>query len=82
MSQTLTPWFPPEVKPVRAGWYVSAWCPDRWRSPVECHWRRFWNGYRWSLSVKVGVHSNAECAHAMRQTSALDDYVYWAGLTK
>ena len=36
----LTPWFPPDVKPVRRGWYLR----DYLSGPAYSHW----NGARWS----------------------------------
>ena len=39
----LTPWYPPEVRPVRPGWYACQQCTisHSWRN------RHYWNGKRW-----------------------------------
>ncbi len=46
----LTPWFPPDVKPVHIGWYhtgVAAKCPiNDVKSEANCNW--WWNGSHWT----------------------------------
>jgi hypothetical protein len=40
----LTPWFPPEVKPVRKGWYARDF---GWRPSVREPEPQYWNGTAW-----------------------------------
>ena len=42
----LTPWFPPEVKPVHVGVYMS---DDTPLGP----WFRYWNGKQWGAAAKT-----------------------------
>ena len=37
----LTPWYPPEVKPVRVGWYDCEVCTEN---------RHLWDGWCWKSS--------------------------------
>lgn len=58
-SAELTPWYPPEVKPVRVGAYLI-------RSS-EVVWYRWWNGKKWGL----GGHTPMQ-AYRMRRSKALN----------
>ena len=40
----LTPWFPPDVKPVRAGVYEA-----RMKAP----WYRYWDGQHWCAGART-----------------------------
>lgn len=42
----LTPWYPPEIKPVRIGDYECKYCVER-GATVNRH---YWNGKRWCMS--------------------------------
>ena len=39
----LTPWFPPEIKPVRIGWYECEICVGRGTGE-----RHYWDGSDWN----------------------------------
>ena len=43
----LTPWYPPEVKPVREGWYARKLCDDNDRY----QYMNYWNGNYWYYNV-------------------------------
>ena len=47
MSAKLTPWFPPEIKPVRKGWYECRCCTDTF----------YWTGERWLMMPGGGFSS-------------------------
>ena len=87
MSTTLTPWFSHTVLPVREGWYKTrfafhppslGWPPGRWS------WLRYWNGQRWSISIKQELFDiDPHLANWTKtQTSDIDQYVQWAGILK
>lgn len=42
----LTPWYPPEIKPVRAGWYHTS------SSPMQYYLIEYWDGTRWRYHPK------------------------------
>jgi len=80
MTPTLTPWFPPEVKPVRVGWYVATLWPKYHPAPALHQFRRYWNGERFSIAVH---HKDSPfgCSLAMHHTDHYAPYVYWSGST-
>lgn len=41
-KKLLTPWFPAEVKPVRAGWYQR-----KWEVPRLCNEPDYFDGLHW-----------------------------------
>lgn len=45
----LTDWYPPEVKPVRVGWYHTGVCDmnPRNREEFESDYNWFWDGEFW-----------------------------------
>jgi hypothetical protein len=47
----LTPWFRPEIKPVRKGWYERKWASELSRDNFD-----YWNGKRWYSAIN-GVRS-------------------------
>ena len=42
----MTPWFPPDIKPVRIGEYECKYCVEN-RNPLSRH---YWDGKRWIFS--------------------------------
>lgn len=71
----LTPWFPPEIKPIRVGWYQRKWRKDNdW-------FANYWDGAHWHHSesatattqIPIEPHYEAIC-HC--------ENMYWRGLAK
>lgn len=52
MSKKLTPWFPPSVKPARAGVYKT-------KEPNNMQWFNYFNGLQWYL----GSHNPTDALH-------------------
>jgi hypothetical protein len=65
----LTPWFPPDTKPVRPGIYMV--------EARNLYWR-YWNGERWHLGVGVALEVPAP-RHASKWDIAPNQNVAWRG---
>lgn len=63
-----TPWFPPEVKPVRVGWYEAILFPGLHNDDTLPEPRFWWDGKEWRLARNGS-------ALALQQR-------IWRGLTK
>ena len=53
MIENVTPWFPPHIKPVHAGWYPRTNEP---RNEKGLKWMNWWDGEKWyyNESQKAG----------------------------
>lgn len=71
MSKKLTPWFPPEVKPVRVGPYNAS----KTRDPKAF---RYWDGRAWGF-----VAFSVEGAVSARLFKTSEQHrVHWRGLAE
>ena len=72
MTRKLSPWFPPEIKPVRVGWYdvANLKLPPNFSPP----WFMFWNGAKWT-----GYGSKP---YELRHEGEYIQDVYWRGLAR
>ena len=71
----LTPWYPPEVKPVREGWYARKLLSD----PDSIQYMNFWNGTRWYYNNDT--YANAE-AHFVGRPCGDIIVWHWRGLAE
>lgn len=76
MDDILTPWFPPEIKPVHVGEYQAS---------VKCDpaFRRWWNGEKWSIlyfSSDPPFYKNKY--HGIPETEKDQVRIHWRGIYK
>ena len=64
----LTDWFPPDVKPVRPGWYQSVYCDFLPNKKLRSDWNMYWDGEKWFLKKNSLLLRNQNR--------------WWRGLTK
>jgi hypothetical protein len=72
---TLTPWFPPEVKPVHVGAYRTRWIGDR-----ELY--SWWNGRYWGLSMTTPRAAARISERQYPGGTPLAQDKRWCGLTE
>lgn len=73
---TMTPWFHPEVKPVRVGEYQASIKRD----PA---FRRWWNGEKWSILYFSSDPPSFKVRYRDLFERASDqDRIYWRGIYK
>jgi hypothetical protein len=70
-EKDLTPWFPPEVKPVRRGVYIAMVNP---LNPADSPYYRRWNGREWL----IGGVSPTQAAE--RPPHPIEAAISWRGL--
>lgn len=71
-ADTLTPWFDPEVKPVRVGEYNAS----RLKAGTLLRW---WNGSQWSMPYTNRSERKKECRN---HVSVVQDGIFWRGLAR
>ena len=64
----LTDWYPPDIKPVRRGVYITR--------KNETIYFQYWTGTFWNVRM-----SNVQLAEKVKQRSQHQD-VYWKGISK
>jgi hypothetical protein len=73
-AEDLTPWFPPEVKPVHVGEYET----DEFFAVGFA--RRWWNGSEWSVFYRDS--DTAAEKHVWRKSVTGVSDIRWRGLSK
>ena len=71
MSQ-LTPWYPPHIKPVRAGVYNASIFKDE-------EMLRYWDGKNWSWAWTIGA--SKKCIKFAIEKTGYGGNFYWRGLS-
>ena len=70
----LTPWYPPEVKPVREGWYARKLRTDNDRY----QYMNYWDGNYWYYNVD----GRAKAAANFVGHECHTNHWYWRGLAE
>lgn len=71
----LTPWFPPEVKPVHVGEYNAS-------ISMDPGMRRWWDGQEWSLAYPASYSEKEKkiWRNTVARYSTSHKRIYWRGL--